>query len=80
MHDDDGLKTFLLCCAGVLISFVLAISSYNKHRDLKIAEAIKAGGDPIAVGCAFDNITATNNQTCLDYVRRLDVTKQFKPE
>jgi hypothetical protein len=60
MSDNDCFAWVIGCATAVFICIATCITVYNMHQNTKIAEALKNGGDPIAIGCAFGNLN--NNQ------------------
>jgi hypothetical protein len=62
----DSAKDYLkFLTAGAFITVLLcAPIACTAHRDMKIAEMVQAGADPIAARCALAGFSESNNQTC----------------
>ena len=76
MEDNFWIKFYGLI-AIIFIGLFLTITIISVHSDRVIAEAIKNGGNPIAVSCAISN-SGSNRTMCNIYTAGLNFSQEKK--
>jgi hypothetical protein len=53
MNYEDNTKTIIICITVTFCVMIATFGGCTMHTDYRMAQAIRAGADPIKTACAF---------------------------